>query len=158
MRGVSCKCLALVFVVVLNAPAILNASALAATFTDAAGRKVELPAKVERVYAAGPPASMAVFAISPDKLIGWTHVYLSPHLPFGWFGRFGWFDYPPDANRLIASNMHSSLCKREAGRDLRSSHNDCRRKSPSAPAQALPLFQREACIATIDGVLTSACT
>ena len=42
----------------------------AITLTDAGGRKVELPAKVERVYAAGPPASVAVFAIAPDKLIG----------------------------------------------------------------------------------------
>jgi iron complex transport system substrate-binding protein len=30
------------------------------------------PAKVEQVYAAGPPASVLVFAIAPDKLNGWT--------------------------------------------------------------------------------------
>jgi iron complex transport system substrate-binding protein len=30
------------------------------------------PAKVERVYAAGPPASLLVFAIAPHKLTGWT--------------------------------------------------------------------------------------
>ena len=30
------------------------------------------PAKVEHVYAAGPPASVLVFAIAPDKLNGWT--------------------------------------------------------------------------------------
>lgn len=29
-------------------------------------------AQVERVYAAGPPASLLVFAIAPDKLTGWT--------------------------------------------------------------------------------------
>lgn len=29
-------------------------------------------AQVERVYAAGPPASVLVFAIAPDKLTGWT--------------------------------------------------------------------------------------
>jgi iron complex transport system substrate-binding protein len=28
--------------------------------------------RVERVYAAGPPASVLVFAIAPDKLVGWT--------------------------------------------------------------------------------------
>ena len=39
---------------------------------DASGRKIEPPAKVERVYAAGPPASLLVFAIAPDKLVGWT--------------------------------------------------------------------------------------
>src|SRR5688572_4795221 len=30
------------------------------------------PAKVERVFAAGPPASVLVFAIAPEKLVGWT--------------------------------------------------------------------------------------
>jgi iron complex transport system substrate-binding protein len=42
---------------------------------DAAGRHVVVPAKVERVYAAGPPASILVFAINPDKLIGWTRAF-----------------------------------------------------------------------------------
>jgi iron complex transport system substrate-binding protein len=39
---------------------------------DAAGRYVVVPPKVERVYAAGPPASVLVFAINPEKLLGWT--------------------------------------------------------------------------------------
>jgi len=39
---------------------------------DSAGRRAVLPAKVERVYAAGPPASIMVFAIAPEKLLGWT--------------------------------------------------------------------------------------
>jgi len=39
---------------------------------DATGREIRPPAKVERVYAAGPPAGMLVFAIAPDKLTGWT--------------------------------------------------------------------------------------
>jgi iron complex transport system substrate-binding protein len=30
---------------------------------------------VERVYAAGPPASVLVFAIAPDKLVGWTRSF-----------------------------------------------------------------------------------
>jgi iron complex transport system substrate-binding protein len=37
-----------------------------------AGALAQPPAKVERVYAAGPPASVLVFAIAPDKLVGWT--------------------------------------------------------------------------------------
>src|SRR5689334_16342122 len=40
--------------------------------TDAAGRTINVPAKIERVYAAGPPASVLVLAIAPEKLIGWT--------------------------------------------------------------------------------------
>ncbi|MGH8729619.1 MAG: ABC transporter substrate-binding protein, partial [Burkholderiales bacterium] len=41
-------------------------------FTDSADRNVAVPVKIERVYAAGPPASVMVFALAPDKLIGWT--------------------------------------------------------------------------------------
>ena len=44
-------------------------------FLDSTGRKVELPQRVERIYAAGPPASILVFAIVPDKLIGWTSAW-----------------------------------------------------------------------------------
>lgn len=43
-----------------------------APVVDASGREIRPPAKVERVYAAGPPASMLVFAIAPGKLTGWT--------------------------------------------------------------------------------------
>jgi iron complex transport system substrate-binding protein len=39
---------------------------------DASGREIRPPARVERVYAAGPPASVLVFAIAPHKLVGWT--------------------------------------------------------------------------------------
>lgn len=44
-------------------------------FVDDAGRRVALPDKVERVYAAGPPASVLVFALAPDKLLGWTRAF-----------------------------------------------------------------------------------
>ena len=39
-------------------------------------------ARVERVYAAGPPASLLVFAIAPDKLIGWTRAMRPNEAPF----------------------------------------------------------------------------
>ena len=42
---------------------------------DASGRQIRPPPKVDRVYAAGPPASMLVFAIAPDKLLGWTRAF-----------------------------------------------------------------------------------
>jgi iron complex transport system substrate-binding protein len=45
----------------------------AATFTDSAGRQVEIPAKIERVMAAGPPAALLLYSLAPDKLIGWPH-------------------------------------------------------------------------------------
>ncbi|HXV10528.1 MAG TPA: iron ABC transporter substrate-binding protein, partial [Burkholderiales bacterium] len=49
---------------------------------DAAGRRVELPERVERIYAAGPPASILVFAVAPDKLIGWTSAWRDAERPF----------------------------------------------------------------------------
>jgi iron complex transport system substrate-binding protein len=52
-----------------------GAAAQSQRLTDGAGRQVTVPAKVERVYAAGPPASMLIFAIAPDKLIGWTRAF-----------------------------------------------------------------------------------
>ncbi|HEX5091503.1 MAG TPA: ABC transporter substrate-binding protein [Burkholderiales bacterium] len=60
----------------LLALALLPGPALAQReMLDDAGRYVVVPAKVERVYAAGPPASVLVFAIDPDKLLGWTRAF-----------------------------------------------------------------------------------
>ena len=41
-----------------------------------------MPERVERIYAAGPPASIMVFAIAPDKLIGWTTAWREAERPF----------------------------------------------------------------------------
>jgi iron complex transport system substrate-binding protein len=51
------------------------AAVAARDFIDDAGRRVSLPDKVERVYAAGPPASALVSALAPDKLLGWTRAF-----------------------------------------------------------------------------------
>ena len=40
--------------------------------TDGAGRQVQIPAHIERVFAAGPPAAITLFTLAPDKLLGWT--------------------------------------------------------------------------------------
>ncbi|HVO15998.1 MAG TPA: iron ABC transporter substrate-binding protein [Alphaproteobacteria bacterium] len=42
------------------------------TVVDGAGRTVVVPAKIERVYAAGPPASVILYTLAPEKLLGWT--------------------------------------------------------------------------------------
>ena len=47
-------------------------------FVDSAGRKVAIPARIERIYAAGPPASILVFAVAPEKLLGWTSAVAIP--------------------------------------------------------------------------------
>lgn len=40
--------------------------------TDSAGRPVELPQKITRVLAAGPPASVLLYTLAPEKMIGWV--------------------------------------------------------------------------------------
>lgn len=47
------------------------ASAETRTIVDSAGRRVEVPARIERVFAAGPPATVLVYTVAPDKLLGW---------------------------------------------------------------------------------------
>lgn len=41
-------------------------------FVDSAGRHVVVPRNIERVYAAGPPASIILYTLAPEKLIGWN--------------------------------------------------------------------------------------
>jgi iron complex transport system substrate-binding protein len=55
---------------------------VARDFVDDAGRKVPLPSRVQRVFAAGPPASILVFAVAPDHLLGWTTAFRPNERPF----------------------------------------------------------------------------
>jgi len=68
------------------AAAALDATAVQSqggrSFTDGAGRVVALPRRLERIYAAGPPASILVFAVAPDRLIGWTSAWRDTERPF----------------------------------------------------------------------------
>ncbi|MEP7453531.1 ABC transporter substrate-binding protein [Phyllobacterium sp. SB3] len=41
-------------------------------FTDSAGRTVEIPDSIGKVLAAGPPASVIVYTLAPQKLAGWV--------------------------------------------------------------------------------------
>src|SRR6476619_3058471 len=58
----------------LAAPALLLAAprARAASVTDAAGRSIEIPATVTRVFPAGPPAAILLYTLAPELLLGWT--------------------------------------------------------------------------------------
>jgi len=51
-----------------------SAQAADRTVTDSAGRKVAVPAKIDRVFAAGSPAAITLYTIVPDKLAGWPDV------------------------------------------------------------------------------------
>jgi iron complex transport system substrate-binding protein len=60
------------FLTILAALTIWAPVSLARDFTDSAGRRVTLPAKVERVFVAGPPASVILYTLAPETLLGWT--------------------------------------------------------------------------------------
>jgi iron complex transport system substrate-binding protein len=46
--------------------------AAAKPFTDTAGRRADVPDAIRRVFPAGPPASVTVFVVAPEKMLGWT--------------------------------------------------------------------------------------
>jgi iron complex transport system substrate-binding protein len=46
--------------------------ALALVVVDDAGRSVEIPDRVDKVMAAGPPASVLLYALAPEKMAGWV--------------------------------------------------------------------------------------
>ncbi len=49
------------------------AAAAARPVVDSAGRHVEVPDAVHRVWPAGPPAEALIYILAPEKLLGWTH-------------------------------------------------------------------------------------
>lgn len=56
--------------------------AIAANVTDSAGRTVEVPDRISRLYASGPPAAVLVYALAPDMLIGWPRALRPDELPY----------------------------------------------------------------------------
>ena len=52
-------------------PCLAPDPAAARPITDAAGRRVEVPERVSRVLAAGPPAAVLLYTLAPDKMVGW---------------------------------------------------------------------------------------
>ncbi|MBB3612188.1 iron ABC transporter substrate-binding protein [Rhizobium sp. BK602] len=76
------KCLAVFALVFVG---LLPVSAGARIITDAAGRSVSVPDKIDRIVVAGPPAAVLVYVLAPEKLAGWVHApddaakaYLTP--------------------------------------------------------------------------------
>jgi iron complex transport system substrate-binding protein len=54
-----------------SATFLIAPSARAAAVTDAAGRAIPIPDTVNRVFPAGPPAAILLYAVAPDLLLGW---------------------------------------------------------------------------------------
>jgi len=53
------------------AQAARPAGAARPTVVDGAGRRVAVPARVERVFPAGPPAAILLYTLAPELLLGW---------------------------------------------------------------------------------------
>lgn len=62
----------IISVAVLFAAVFVVSIAEARPFTDSAGRTVEIPDKIGRVMVAGPPASVLIYVLAPEKLVGWV--------------------------------------------------------------------------------------
>jgi len=60
------------------APPVVQAKA----FIDSAGRRIDVPDAIRRIFPAGPPASVTLFAVAPDKMLGWTRAPGPEALPF----------------------------------------------------------------------------
>src|SRR5712691_994919 len=55
----------------LTAALLAPRHARAATVSDGAGRAVPVPARVTRVFPAGPPAAIMLYTLAPELLLGW---------------------------------------------------------------------------------------
>lgn len=60
----------------------LGTAAEARMVTDSAGREVEVPDVISRVYAAGPPASILVYVLKPETLTGWPRRLRAEERPY----------------------------------------------------------------------------
>src|SRR5260221_7542399 len=62
--------LAAAFLSLVLAVAVSAGPARSADFTDAAGRRVTLPAEINRILPADPNAEVLIFVLAPDRLVG----------------------------------------------------------------------------------------
>lgn len=61
---------------------ICASAAFARPVTDSAGRVVEVPDSVRRVFAAGPPASTLLYVVAPETMVGWVRAPRAEEKPF----------------------------------------------------------------------------
>jgi iron complex transport system substrate-binding protein len=61
---------------------LIAAPALGRSVTDSAGRTVEIPETISRVFAAGPPASTLLYVLAPQDMIGWVRAPRDAEKPF----------------------------------------------------------------------------
>jgi len=65
-------CLALGSLALLLAGGVGAPAAQTRSMTDSVGRRVEVPERIERVFPAGSPAGIFLYALAPEKMLGWS--------------------------------------------------------------------------------------
>uniref|UniRef100_Q07KW8 Periplasmic binding protein n=1 Tax=Rhodopseudomonas palustris (strain BisA53) TaxID=316055 RepID=Q07KW8_RHOP5 len=58
------------------------AQSQARSIVDSAGRRVEIPDTITRVFASGPPAGVLLYVVAPEKMIGWGRAPRDIDKPF----------------------------------------------------------------------------
>lgn len=59
-----------------------RAQGTAREVTDSAGRRVPVPARVQRVFPAGPPAAIWLYTLDPEALLGWPRANRPEEIEF----------------------------------------------------------------------------
>jgi iron complex transport system substrate-binding protein len=72
MRCARATCVAAYTALVLGGFLSAAAAAEKRIVVDSAGRRIEVPGKIARVFVAGGPASVFIYTLAPDKLLGWN--------------------------------------------------------------------------------------
>lgn len=49
---------------------------------DSAGRHVDIPDRITRVFAAGPPASTLLYVLAPQTMTGWVYTPRASEKPY----------------------------------------------------------------------------
>ena len=62
--------------------ALAQGAAAERMVTDSAGRQVMVPDRIERVFAAGPPAMVLLYVVAPDRMIGWPRAPHPDEMPY----------------------------------------------------------------------------
>lgn len=89
----------------LAALALTVSAVSARTITDSAGRTVEIPDEINRVFAAGPPASVLVYVVRPDVLTGWPRALRPEEKAY----TAEPFRYLPETGRLTGRGGEANL-------------------------------------------------
>lgn len=58
------------------------AAAAGRPVVDSAGRSVQLPERISRVFAAGGPAAVALYVMKPDAMLGWPRAVRAEEKPY----------------------------------------------------------------------------